>query len=152
MKGYIELYYDLPHLEAYLEAGSAQYNSQSLKNEIDDFLREAVLHYVEEKKFVIMGTLTELLENKELFAGSRNLFRRMPTISGDILFDTDMSSLQECSDYLVEKEKPVLLDWKTNGRHGEQRLFRTTTDVLFAKEKETEEEEDAERAIEIINQ
>lgn len=141
MKGHIDLYYDLPHLEAYLEAGGAQYNSQSLKSEIDDFLREALLYHVEEKKFVIMGTLTELLENKELFEGSRDLFRRMPSISGDILFDTDMSDLQECSDYLAEKEKPALLDWKTTGRHGEQRLFRTTAEVLFAKEKETEAED-----------
>ena len=139
MKGYIELFYDLPHLEAYLEASGAQYNSQSLKNEIDDFLMEAVLHHVEEKKFVIMGTLTAFLENKELFAGSRDLFRRMPTISSDIFFDIDMSSLHECSDYLAEKEKQALLDWKTTGKHGEQRLFRTTADVFFAKEKEAED-------------
>ena len=101
MKGYIEIYYDLPHLEAFLKVGGTQYNSQSLKNEIDDFLREAVLYHIEEKKFVIMGTLTEYLENKELFEGSRDMFRRMPTISGDIFFDTDVFDLLECSYYLL---------------------------------------------------
>ena len=144
MKGHIELFYDLPHLEAFLEAGGTQYNSQSLKNEIDDFLREAVLHHIEEKKFVIMGTLTEYLENKELFEGSRDLFRRIPTISGDILFDTDASDLLECSNYLAEKEQPALLDWKKSGKHSEQKLFRTTADVLFAKEKESENQADDE--------
>ena len=78
------------------------------KNEIDDFLREAILYHVEEKKFVIMGTLIEYLENNDLFEGSRDLFRRLPAISGDIFFDTDMSNLSECSDYLAEKEQPAL--------------------------------------------
>ena len=142
MRGYIELFYDLPHLEAFLEAGGAQYNSQSLKNEIDDFLREAVLHHIEEKKYVIMGTLTDYLENKELFEGSRGLFRRMPTISSDIFFDTDAGDLLECSDYLAEKEQPALLEWKKSGKHGKQKLFRTTADVLFAKEKESENQAD----------
>ena len=144
MKGYIEIFYDLPHLEAFLEAGGTQFNSQSLKNEIDDFLREAVLHHIEEKKFVIMGTLTEYLENKELFEGSRDLFRRIPTISGDILFDTDAGDLLECSDYLAGKEQPALLEWKKSGKHSEQKLFRTTADVLFAKEKESENQADDE--------
>lgn len=147
MKGYIELYYDLPHLEAFMEAGGAQYNLQALKNEIDDFLREAVLHHIEEKKFVIMGTLTEYLENKELFEGSRDLFRRMPTISSDIFFDTDASDLLECSDYLAEKEQPALLNWKRTGKHGEQKLFRTTADVLFAKEKESENQTDNDKLL-----
>ena len=148
MKGHIELFYDLPHLEAFLEAGGTQYNSQSLKNEIDDFLIEAVLHHIEEKKFVIMGTLTEYLENKELFEGSRDLFRRMPIISSDIFFDTDASDLLECSDYLAEKEQPALLDWKKSGKHGEQKLFRTTADVLFAKEKESENQADDDKLLE----
>lgn len=142
MKGHIELFYDLPHLEAFLEAGGAQYNLQTLKNEIDDFLIEAVLHHIEEKKYIIMGTLTEYLENKELFEGSRDLFRRMPTISSDIFFDTDASDLLECSDYLAEKEQPALLEWKKSGKHGKQKLFRTTADVLFAKEKESENQAD----------
>lgn len=144
MRGYIEIFYDLPHLEAFLEAGGAQCNLQALKNEIDDFLIEAVLHHIEEKKFVIMGTLTEYLENKELFEGSRDLFRRMPTISSDIFFDTDASDLLECSNYLTEKEQPALLDWKKSGKHAEQKLFRTTADVLFAKEKESENQADDE--------
>ena len=142
MKGYIEIYYDLPHLEPFLKVGGTQCNSQSLKNEIDDFLREAVLYHIEEKKFVIMGTLTEYLENKELFEGSRDIFRRMPTISGDIFFDTDVFDLLECSYYLTEKELPALLDWKKSGKHSEQKLFRTTADVLFAKKKESENQAD----------
>lgn len=116
MTGYFEIYYDLPHLEAFLKAGGTQYNSQSLKNEIDDFLREAVLYHIEEKKFDIMGTLTDYLENEELFEGSRDIFRRMPTISSDIFFDTDLFDLVECSHYLAEK----LLDWKKSGKHSEQ--------------------------------
>lgn len=169
MEGLIEIYYDLPHLEAYLEAGGAKFNLQALKNEIDDFLMESVLYHIEEKKFIIMGTLNEFLKNKELFVCSHDLFRRLPTISSDIFFDTDMSNLTECSDYLAEKEQLALSDWKTTGMRGEQQLFRTTADVLFAKEKEAEDlndkmsnpiridpivgtsEKDAEGAIEIIN-
>jgi hypothetical protein len=138
MTGYFEIYYDLPHLEAFLKAGGTQYNSQSLKNEIDDFLREAVLYHIEEKKFVIRGMLTDYLENEELFEGSRDIFRRMPTISSDIFFDTDLWDLIECSHHLAEK----LLDWKKSGKHSEQKLFRTTADVLFAKKKESENQAD----------
>lgn len=138
MTGYFEIYYDLPHLEAFLKAGGTQYNSQSLKNKIDDFLREVVLYHIEEKKFDIMGTLTDYLENEELFEGSRDIFQRMPTISSDIFFDTDVFDLVECSHYLAEK----LLDWKKSGKHSEQKLFRTTADVLFAKEKESENQAD----------
>lgn len=52
MKGCIELYYDLPHLEAYLKASGAKFHRQALKNVIDDFLQEAVLYHMEEKKFI----------------------------------------------------------------------------------------------------
>lgn len=44
--------------------------------------------------------------------------------------------MQECSDYLVEKERPSLLDWQATGKHGEQKIFRTTADVCFEKEQE----------------
>ncbi len=136
MKGYIELYYDLPHLEAYLEAGGAKFDKQNLKNVIDDFLQEAVLHHIEEKKFIIMGTLTEFLENTEIFEGSRELFRRLPTISGDIFFDTDLSDIYESSNCLVQKEKPALSYWKKTGRRGVHKIYRTTAEVLYEKEKE----------------
>ena len=135
MKGYIELYYDLPHLEAYLEAGGAKFDKQNLKNVIDDFLQEAVLHHIEEKKFIIMGTLTEFLENTEIFEGSRELFRRLPTISGDIFFDTDMSDLEWCADYLAKEESSSLLFWQTTGKRGKQTLFRTISDVCYEMEK-----------------
>ena len=137
MKGMIELYYEMPHLEAYLKASGAQFNEQKLKEDVNEFLKEAVLHHIEEKKFIIMGALNEFLENKNLFEGSRELFRRLPTISEDLFFDTDMTTLEECSDYLVEKERQSLLDWQSTGKRGEQKIFRTTADVCYENEKET---------------
>ncbi len=136
MKGRIELYYDMPHLEAYLEASGANYDGSILKDVLDEFIKEAILHHIEENKFTIMGTLNNFLENKELFIGSRELFRRLPKVSEDIFFDTDKDTLLECSDYLVEKERPLLLDWQTTGKHNEQKVFRTTADVCFEKEQE----------------
>lgn len=136
MKGRIELYYDMPHLEAYLKASGANYDGSILKDVLDEFIKEAVLHHIEENKFTIMGTLNNFLENKELFSGSRELFRRLPKATEDIFFDTDKDTLLECSDYLVEKERPLLLDWQTTGKHNEQKVFRTTADVCFEKEQE----------------
>lgn len=136
MKGRIELYYDMPHLEAYLKASGANYDGSILKDVLDEFIKEAVLHHIEENKFTIMGTLNNFLENKELFSGSREVFRRLPKVSEDIFFDTDKDTLLECSDYLVEKERPLLLDWQTTGKHNEQKVFRTTADVCFEKEQE----------------
>ena len=133
----IELYYDMPHLEAYLKASGAQFNEQKLKEEMNEFLEEAVLHHIEEKKFIIMGTLNTFLENKNIFEGSRELFRRLPAISEDLLFDTDMITLEECTDYLVEKERPALVNWQATGKRGEQKIFRTTADVCYEMEKET---------------
>ncbi len=136
MKGTIELYYEMPHLEAYLKASGANYDESRLKDVLDEFIKEAVLHHIEENKFTIMGTLNNFLENKELFIGSRELFRRLPKATEDIFFDTDKDTLLECSDYLVEKERPLLLDWQTTGKHNEQKVFRTTADVCFEKEQE----------------
>ena len=136
MKGRIELYYDMPHLEAYLKVSGANYDGSILKDVLDEFIKEAVLHHIEENKFTIMGTLNNFLENKELFIGSRELFRRLPKVSEDIFFDTDKDTLLECSDYIVEKERPLLLDWQTTGKHNEQKVFRTTADVCFEKEQE----------------
>lgn len=136
MKGRIELYYDMSHLEAYLKASGANYDGSRLKDVLDEFIKEAVLHHIEENKFTIMGTLNNFLENKELFSGSRELFRRLPKATEDIFFDTDKDTLLECSDYLVEKERPLLLDWQTTGKHNEQKVFRTTADVCFEKEQE----------------
>lgn len=136
MKGRIELYYDMPHLEAYLKASGANYDGSILKDVLDEFIKEAVLHHIEENKFTIMGTLNNFLENKELFIGSRELFRRLPKATEDIFFDTDKDTLLECSDYLIEKERPLLLDWQTTGKHEERKVFRTTADVCFEKEQE----------------
>lgn len=141
MKGRIELYYDMPHLEAYLKASGANYDGSILKDVLDEFIKEAVLHHIEENKFTIMGTLNNFLENKELFIGSRELFRRLPKATEDIFFDTDKDTLVECSDYLVEKERPLLLDWQTTGKHNEQKVFRTTADVCFEKEQEIAEQD-----------
>ena len=137
MKGMIELYYDMPHLEAYLKAGGVQFIENQLKEEVHELLKEAVLTHIEEKKYHIMGALNEFLENKNLFEGSRELFRRLPTISEDLFFDTDPTTLEECSDYLVEKERPSLLNWQSTGKCGEQKIFRTTADVCYEKKKET---------------
>ncbi|MBQ2352370.1 MAG: hypothetical protein II394_09175, partial [Bacteroidales bacterium] len=103
---------------------------------------EAVLHHIEENKFTIMGTLNNFLENKELFIGSRELFRRLPKVAEDIFFDTDKDTLQECSDYLVEKERPSLLAWQATGKHGGRKTFRTTVDVCFENEQEIAAQDD----------
>lgn len=132
----INVYFDMPHLEAYLEAAGANFNEVHLQNIISDFLEEAILHHVQEKKFMIMGALNEFLENTELFEGSRTFFRWMPAVSEDIFFDTDMSILSECSDYLVDKEQSGLLAWKTTGKRGEQQIFKTTDDVCCEMDKE----------------
>lgn len=142
MKGRIELYYDMPHLEAYLKASGANYDGSILKDVLDEFIKEAVLHHIEENKFTIMGTLNNFLENKEFFIGSRELFRWLPKATEDIFFDTDKDTLQECSDYLVEKERPSLLDWQATGKHGERKDFRTTADVCFEKEQEIAAQDD----------
>lgn len=59
----INVYFDMPHLEAYLEAAGANFNEVHLQNKISDFLEEAILHHVQEKKFMIMGA-NVLLENR----------------------------------------------------------------------------------------
>jgi hypothetical protein len=89
-----------------------------------------------------MGTLNNFLENKELFSGSRELFRRLPKVSEDIFFDTDKDTLQECSDYLVENERQSLMAWQTTGKAGERKIFRTTADVCFEKEQEIATQDD----------
>ena len=142
MKGTIELYYEMPHLEAYLKASGTNYDESRLEDVLGEFIKEAVLHHIEENKFSIMGTLNNFLENKELFSGSRELFRRLPKVSEDIFFDTDKDTLQECSDYLVENERQSLMAWQTTGKAGERKIFRTTADVCFEKEQEIATQDD----------
>lgn len=144
MKGLIELYYDLPYLAAYLEASGTNISENQLKEEIDGFLKEAVLHYVEENKFFILGALNTLLEGKEIVEGSNTLFRKLPTIATDLYFDTDKESLEDCSEYLAQRETFSMQNWGKTGRRGEQRLFRTTAAALFEQEKESENQADGE--------
>ena len=40
MKGKIELYYDMPHLEAYLKASGANYNESRLNGVLDGFTKQ----------------------------------------------------------------------------------------------------------------
>lgn len=144
MKGMIELYYDLPYLAAYLEASGTNISENQLKEEIDGFLKEAVLHHVEENKFLILGVLNTLLEGKEIVEGSNTLFRKLPTIATDLYFDTDKESLEDCSEYLAQRETFSMQNWGKTGRRGEQRLFRTTAAALFEQEKESENQADDE--------
>lgn len=139
MKGMIELYYDMPHLATYLAASGAHFSENQLKNEICEFLEDAVLHHIEEKKFIIMGTLTEFLEGKEIVVDSPKVFRRLPTVATDIYFDTDMMFLEEGTDYLAQKEKTKALIWQATGKRGQQDIHRTTCGVHFEMDKEQED-------------
>ncbi len=140
----IELYYDLPYLAAYLEASGTNISENQLKEEIDGFLKEEVLRHVEENKFWILGRLNTLLERKEIVEGSNTLFRKLPTIATDLYFDTDKESLEDCSEYLAQRETFSMQHWGKTGRRGEQRLFRTTAAALFEQEKESENQADDE--------
>lgn len=139
MEGLIELYYDMPHLETYLKAAGANYDAEKLKMEIDVFIEQAVMYHIEKKKFIIMGTLNKYLESDNLFEGSRELFRKMPTISSDIFFETNPFTLSDCSDYLCEKEKMGVALWQATGKRGGQEIFRTTTDIIYEMQKSREE-------------
>ena len=39
----IDVYFDMPHLEAYLEAAGANFNEVQLKNDISDFWKKLFL-------------------------------------------------------------------------------------------------------------
>ena len=85
----------MPQWEAYLETGGASFSEVQriqLKNEIHDFLSDAVLELVEENRLYLMKKLHDFLENEEIFAGSNKIFRRMPSMPEDIVFDTDMTA------------------------------------------------------------
>lgn len=98
MKGMVELCYDMPGWEAYLETADVAFSEVQriqLKNEIHDFLSDAVLELVEENKLPLMKRLQDFLTNEELFAGSSKIFRRMPSLPEEIAFDTDMNAFLE---------------------------------------------------------
>ena len=98
MKGMIELCYDIPLWEMCLETSDVAFSEVQriqLKNEIHDFLSDAVLDLVEENRLHLMEKLQDFLKNEEIFAGSSKIFQRMPSMPEDIVFDTDISTLLE---------------------------------------------------------
>ena len=98
MKGMINLCYDIPQWETCLETSDVAFSEVQriqLKNEIHDFLSDTVLELVEENKLLLMEKLHVFLKNEEIFAGSRKIFRRMPSMPGEIVFDTDISTFLE---------------------------------------------------------
>lgn len=98
MKGMVELCYDMPQWEKYLETSEVAFSEVQkiqLKNELHDFLSDAVLELVEENKSQLMKRLQDFLTNEELFAGSSQIFRRMPSLPEEIDFDTDINTFLE---------------------------------------------------------
>ena len=104
----VELCYDMPQWEKYLETSDVAFSEVQkiqLKNELHDFLSDAVLELVEENKSQLMKRLQDFLTNEELFAGSSQIFRRMPSLPEEIAFDTDMNAFLE-EERLLEAEEP----------------------------------------------
>ena len=111
MKGMVELYYDMPQWETYLgtsEVAFSEVQKVQLKNELHDFLSDAVLELVEENKLHLMKRLHDFLTNEELFAGSSKIFRAMSSLPEEIAFDTDMNAFLE-EEELLEEEEPCRL-------------------------------------------
>lgn len=105
MKGMVELCYDMPQWETYLETGDVAFNEVQriqLKNEIHDFLSDAVLDLVEENKSLLMRRLHDFLKNEEIFTGSCKIFRKLPSMPENIVIDTDLSTFLE-EELLLEK-------------------------------------------------
>ena len=120
MKGRVELCYDMPQWEAYLETADAALSEVQriqLENEIHDFLSDAVLELVEENRLYLMKKLHDFLENEEIFAGSNKIFRKMPPMPEDIVFDTDMTAFLE-EEMLLEAEEPLHPHQSDCGNHG----------------------------------
>ena len=111
MKGMVGLCYDMPQWETYLETGDVAFSEVQriqLKNEIYDFLSDAVLELVEENRSHLMEKLHDFLKNEEIFAGSYKIFRRMPSMPEDIVFDTDMTTFLEEEMLLEAREHPLI--------------------------------------------
>ena len=109
MKGMVELCYDMPQWETYLETSEVAFSEvqmMQLKNELHDFLSDAVLELVEENKLHLMKKLQDFLTNEELFAGSSKIFRRMPSLPEEIVFDTDINTFLE-EEMFLEAEEPL---------------------------------------------
>ena len=98
MKGMVGLCYDMPQWETYLETSNVVFNDAQriqMGNGIHDFLSDAVLELVEENRLHLMKKLKDFLENEEIFAESSKIFRRMPPMPEEIVFDTDISTFLE---------------------------------------------------------
>lgn len=111
MKGMVELCYDMPQWEKYLETSEVAFSKvqmMQLKNELHDFLSDAILELVEENKLHLMKRLQDFLTNEEIFAGSSQIFRRMPSLPEEIAFDTDINTFLE-EEALLEAEEPCRL-------------------------------------------
>ncbi len=107
----VELCYDMPQWEKHLETNEVAFSEVQkvqLKNELHDFLSDAILELVEENKLPLMKRLQDFLTNEELFAGSSQIFRRMPLMPEEIAFDTDMNAFLE-EERLLEAEEPCQL-------------------------------------------
>lgn len=107
MKGMVELCYDMPQWEKYLETSDVAFSEVQkvqLKNELHDFLSDAILELVEENKLPLMKRLQDFLTNEELFAGSSKIFRRMTSLPEEIAFDTDINTFLE-EEALLESEE-----------------------------------------------
>jgi hypothetical protein len=88
-----------------------------LKNEIHDFLSDAVLELVEENRSHLMEKLHDFLKNEEIIAGSSKIFRRMPSMPENIVFDTDISTFLE-KELLLEAEESLQPKQSDCGNHG----------------------------------
>lgn len=111
MKGMVELCYDMPQWEKYLETSDVAFSEVQkvqLKNELHDFLSDAILELVEENKLHLIKRLQDFLTNEEIFAGSSQIFRRMPSLPEEIVFDTDINTFLE-EERLLEAEEPCRL-------------------------------------------
>ena len=111
MKGMVGLCYEMPQWEAYLETADVAFSEVQriqLKNEIHDFLSDAVLDLVEENRSHLMERLHDSLKKEEIFEGSNKIFQKMPSIPEDIVFDTDISTFLE-EERLLEAEEPCRL-------------------------------------------
>ena len=111
MKGMVELCYDMPQWETYLETSEVAFSEvqmMQLKNELHDFLSDAVLELVEENKLHLMKRLHDFLTNEDIFAGSSKVFRKMSSLLEEIAFDTDINTFLE-EERLLEAEEPCRL-------------------------------------------
>lgn len=111
MKGMVELCYEMPQWETYLETSEVAFSEvqmMQLKNELHDFLSDAILELVEENRLYLMKKLHDFLENEEIFAGSNKIFRKMPPMPEDIVFDTDMTAFLEEEMLLEAREHPLI--------------------------------------------